>query len=89
MLAPLTIPVEEETAALYDDLTPEQRERVQFLVSLLRVQSPARKAFDKANAEGGVLVSTSTMLELYDVIRKPKLDKYISLERRRRPTATR
>jgi hypothetical protein len=35
MLAPITIPVEEETAALYSDLTPEQRERVQFLLSLL------------------------------------------------------
>jgi putative PIN family toxin of toxin-antitoxin system len=53
-----------------------------IISALLREKSPARKVFDKANAGGEVLVSTSTMLELYEVIRKPKFDKYISLERR-------
>jgi diadenosine tetraphosphate (Ap4A) HIT family hydrolase len=68
MLAPITIPVEEETAVLYSDLTPEQRERVQFLLSLLvrEVGKPAHslnEIMNLASREAEAKGLTDSILE--------------------------
>ena len=50
--------------------------------AILLPRSMSRQAFDAAVLRGRLLVSNATIAELYDVIRRPKFNKYI-LERLR------
>lgn len=65
------------------------RERVvidtNVLISrLLLAQSIPAQAVRKARRQGRLLVSEATMYELADVLSRAKLDRYITLENRRR-----
>lgn len=51
---------------------------------LLLPQGTAGRAVDKALAEGVLLASEATMSELADVLSRPKFDRYVSVEDRRR-----
>jgi uncharacterized protein len=50
--------------------------------ALLLKQSTSRKAFDKAVAEGHLLLSLATIDELNTVLRRSKFDKYVTEEER-------
>jgi putative PIN family toxin of toxin-antitoxin system len=50
--------------------------------AVLRPHSVPRQAFDAALARGNVLVSEATVAELDEVLRRPKVNKYVSLEER-------
>lgn len=50
--------------------------------AVLLPRSVTRKAFDKALARGTVAVSEAVINELDDVLRRPRLDKYIREEER-------
>lgn len=49
---------------------------------LMLLQSPPRRAFDVARTNGHVLVSEATLEELDDVLRRPKLARYVSESQR-------
>lgn len=51
-------------------------------ISALLPRSVPRRAFDLAVARGCFLVSTETIAELDEVLRRPKFDKYIPEEQR-------
>jgi uncharacterized protein len=46
--------------------------------ALMFPDSVPSRAFDMAKAHGDLLASEETIAELYDVIRRPKFDKYVS-----------
>ncbi len=48
-----------------------------IISALLLKESVARQAFDKARAEGTILVSQATIEELNNVIHRPGFDRYI------------
>ena len=50
--------------------------------ALLAHQSVPRQAFDRAAAEGTLLISAATIAELDEILRRPKFDKYLSEEQR-------
>jgi len=50
--------------------------------ALLLRNSVARRAFDKAVSSGEILLSLEVIEELYDVLRRPAFDKYVSEEER-------
>ena len=50
--------------------------------AVLLPRSVPRQAFDRAAAQGRILVSAATVAELDDVLRRPKFDKYIEEVRR-------
>lgn len=50
--------------------------------AVLLPRSTPRKAFDLAAARGRLLVSTATLAELDEVLRRQKFDKYIPEEKR-------
>ena len=52
--------------------------------ALLLPDSVPRRAFDRAAAEGHILLSAPVISELEDVMRRPRLDRYISEEDRMR-----
>lgn len=54
-----------------------------FISAVLLPQSVARQAVDKAVRHGEVLVSEATMLEVMQVITRPKFDRYLPEESRR------
>ncbi|MBW7959130.1 MAG: PIN domain-containing protein, partial [Candidatus Promineofilum sp.] len=52
--------------------------------ALLLKHSVSRRAFDRARAKGILLVSLETLIELADVLRRDKFNKYITeLDRQR------
>lgn len=54
------------------------------LVSAALLGGVPRKAFDKLLDKGKVLVSVSVLLELADVLNRPKFDKYVTHDERMR-----
>jgi len=50
--------------------------------AVLLPSSVTRKAFDKACKQGGIVVSEEVVNELDDVLRRPRLNKYIHEEER-------
>ena len=50
--------------------------------ALLLPDSLPRRAFDKAYRQGKILLSAATILELDDVLRRPRLDRYLHEEER-------
>jgi uncharacterized protein len=46
-------------------------------------EGKARKALDKAQAQGLVLMSVSVLVELEEVLARPKFDKYITITERK------
>lgn len=50
--------------------------------ALLLKKSVARQAFDRAQSEGKLLVSTAIVTELNDVLKREKFNKYIKEEER-------
>lgn len=66
---------------------PEKRKRVVFdtnvvVSALLTKQSVARDSLDKARRLGEILLSLEVIEELYDVLGRPTLDRYIDEEDR-------
>ena len=54
------------------------------LVSAALLAGIPRKAFDKLLDNGTVLVSVPVLLELADVLNRPKFDKYVTHDERMR-----
>ncbi len=54
------------------------------LVSAALLAGVPRKAFDKLLDSGTVLVSVPVLLELADVLNRPRFDKYVTLDERMR-----
>lgn len=54
-----------------------------FLSAVLLPQSITRQAVDKAMEQGELLVSEATILEIMEVITRPKFDRYIPEVQRR------
>ena len=50
--------------------------------ALLLHASTARQAFDKAMSEGKLLLSFPTIMELYDVLRRPAFNRYLTEDER-------
>ena len=50
--------------------------------AVLLPRSEPRQAFDRAAAQGRLLVSETTISELDEVLRRPKFDKYVQEKRR-------
>ena len=50
--------------------------------ALLLPDSLPRRAFDKAYRQGKILLSAATILELDDVLRRPRLDRYLHEDER-------
>lgn len=53
-----------------------------IISALLLRTSVSRQAFDKALDQGVVLASESTVAELVEVVKRPRFDPYVTLERR-------
>jgi len=53
-----------------------------IISALLLPDSTPRRAFDKARAQGRILLSEPVINELDDVLRRPRLEKYIHKEER-------
>lgn len=51
--------------------------------ALLAKEGKARRALDKAQEEGFVLMSVSVLAELEEVLARPKFDKYVTVIERR------
>lgn len=50
--------------------------------ALLLRASTARQAFDKAMGEGKLLLSFPTIMELYDVLKRPAFNRYVTEDER-------
>lgn len=50
--------------------------------ALMLLRSPPRRAFDMARTHGRLLVSEATLEEIDDVLRRPKLARYVSESQR-------
>jgi len=50
--------------------------------AVLLPESLPRRAFDKAHRQGEILLSPATILELDDVLRRPRLDHYLREDER-------
>src|SRR2546422_7402344 len=53
-----------------------------IVIALLVPDSVPRRAFDRAYREGKILFSTPTLRELDDVLRRPRLDRYLREDER-------
>lgn len=53
-----------------------------FVSALCFPESVPRRALDRARAEGQLLISLAVLHELNDVLSRPKLDRYITIEER-------
>lgn len=59
-----------------------------LISALLLKNSVSRLAFDKAVANGRLLISLETIDELNDVLKRPKFDRYVTEKERRQFVAT-